>query len=46
MQEFRQRLLHDGYNSFPLNYQMVINTEVNNILPFKVSMEAYKVTAR
>jgi hypothetical protein len=43
MQEFKDRLLHDGYKSFPTTYQIVISTETHNILPFNSSMEAYKV---
>jgi hypothetical protein len=43
MQEFKTRLIHDGYKAFPKVYQIVISTESNQTLPFKSSMESYKV---
>lgn len=45
MQEFKDRLLHDGYKSFPTSYLIVISTETHNILPFKSALEAYKIAA-
>lgn len=43
MKEFKAKLLHDGYKSFPAVYQIVISTEADKFLPFKSSMESYKV---
>jgi hypothetical protein len=43
MREFKARLVHDGYKSFPTVYQIVISTEAESYLPFKSWMETYKV---
>jgi hypothetical protein len=43
MQEFKNRLVHDGYKAFPAVYQILISAEADKFLPFKSSMETYKV---
>jgi hypothetical protein len=46
MQEFKTRLQHDGYKSFPTVYQIVTSTETQDVLPFRSWMVTYKVITR